>query len=83
MKLLKFHATWCAPCKMLSTIIESTDKDLIEVEPIDIEAQREVAIKFGIRGVPTCVIVDDAGGEIRRKVGMMTEKEYVNFVKGV
>lgn len=83
MKLLKFHGTWCSPCKMLSTVIESTDKDLIEVESIDIDAQREVAIKFGIRGVPTCVIVDDAGGEIRRKVGMMTEKEYVNFVKGV
>lgn len=83
MKLLKFHATYCAPCKMLNTIIESTDKDLIQVENVDIEAQREVAMKFGIRSIPTCIIVDSEGNEVRRKVGMMSEQEYVNFVKGV
>jgi thioredoxin 1 len=83
MKLLKFYATWCAPCKALSTIVESTDQSLIEVEDVDIEAQRELAISFGIRGVPTCVIVDSDNKEIRRKVGMMSESEYINFVKGI
>jgi len=83
MKLLKFYASWCAPCKMLSTIIESTDKDLITVEAVDIEAQRELAMSYGIRGVPTCIIVDSDNKELRRKVGMMNEKEYTNFVKGI
>ena len=38
MKLLKFHATWCQPCKMLSRVIEDAgDKITMPMEEIDID----------------------------------------------
>jgi thioredoxin 1 len=50
------------------------------VEEIDIDQDRDAANKFGIRGVPTLVIVDDAGVEVRRMSGMLMEKQLLDFV---
>lgn len=82
MKVLKFYADWCGPCKMLSKIVEDQYTGNVPVEDINIDTNTEMAVKFGIRGVPTCVIVDDAGNEIRRRVGMMTINEFNMLVEG-
>lgn len=80
MKVLKFQAEWCGPCKMLSKTLESyTD---VEIQEIDIDKDQEVAIRYGIRGVPTVVLLDDSGNELRRKVGMMMLNDFEKFVKG-
>jgi thioredoxin-related protein len=42
----------------------------------------DTAIKYGVRGVPTMVLVDDDGNELARKVGMMQEQELITFLKG-
>ena len=81
MKVIKFAASWCGPCKMLSKVLEDYTGD-VQIEEIDIDNNQELAIKFGVRGVPTCVLVNDAGGEVSRKVGMMNIKEFEEFVKG-
>lgn len=81
MKALKFYAEWCQPCKMLSRIMEDAkDKITIPVEEVDIDKSQELAIKYGIRGVPTIVIVDDAGVEIKRQSGMMMEAQLLKFL---
>ena len=73
--VLKFSASWCAPCKMLSKVIESIDTD-IPFEEIDIDENQEYAKQFGIRGVPTLIMVDRdpiAGlYEIKRKSGLIS-----------
>lgn len=81
MKVLKFYATWCAPCKGLSMIVEGV-KDSIDtvIEDVDIEKDTELAVKYGIRSVPTMVVVNDSGEVIRRKTGMMTEEELLEFI---
>jgi len=80
MKILKFAAEWCGPCKMLSKTLEGyTD---VEIQEIDIDKDQEVAIRYGIRGVPTLVLLDDNGSELRRKSGMMMFNEFEKFVKG-
>ena len=83
MKVLKFHATWCAPCKMLSKVIEDAgDKLTLPFENIDIDENMDLAKKYGIRGVPTMVIVNDSGEEIKRQSGVMNENELIDFLKG-
>lgn len=82
MKVLKFSATWCGPCKSLAGVIEKYYKGDVPVENIDIDESQEVAIRFGVRGVPTCVLLDDNGVEVNRKVGMMMIDEFEKFVKG-
>lgn len=82
MKALKFYATWCQPCKVLSKIIEdASDKIAIPIENVDIEQNTELAVKYGIRGVPALVIVDEDGKEIKRQVGMLMEDKLLEFLK--
>lgn len=81
MKLLKFHATWCQPCKMLSKVMEDVDLG-VPVENVDIDENMELAKKYGVRGVPMLALVEDDGTVVRTRSGMMMEAELVKFVKG-
>lgn len=82
MKALKFYATWCEPCKALSKIIEGArDKITMPIEDIDIEQNMELTQKYGIRGVPALVIVDDEGKEVKRQSGMVMEDKLLEFLK--
>ena len=81
MKLLKFYATWCAPCKGLSQVIETAkDKINIPIEEIDVDQNMDMARKYNIRGVPVMIVTDDSGREIRRKVGTVDESTLLNFI---
>lgn len=78
MKVLKFAASWCEPCKMLSKTFESIETKH-EVVEIDIDENQDLAIKYGIRGVPTLVLVDGET-EVKRKSGMMMQKDLLEFL---
>ena len=81
MKALKFYATWCGPCKSLSQIIEgAADRITIPIEEVDIDSNMDLAIEYGVRGVPVMVLLDDAGKEIRRQAGVMTEDKLLEFL---
>ena len=81
MKLLKFSASWCGPCKMLSKTIEQVKDELdCDIVEIDIDDDFETANKFQIRGVPTLVLMDGET-EVARKTGSMSAAELKNFVK--
>jgi thioredoxin 1 len=83
MKLLKFYAEWCGPCKGLSKIIDGAkDKINIPIEEYDIDNEMMMAQEYKVRSVPTMVLVDDTGTEIKRQVGMVTEEKLLEFLKG-
>ena len=70
-KVLRFTASWCQPCKMLARILEDIPTDYT-IEVIDIDENRELAIQYGVRGVPTLVMLQN-DIETKRIVGMQTE----------
>jgi thioredoxin 1 len=82
MKVLKFSASWCGPCKMLSTVIGDMGDLPMDIEEVDIDSNMELAKQYNIRGVPTMVIVDDKGAEQRRASGVMNEAAVLKFMKG-
>lgn len=86
MKLLKFYAGWCQPCKMLSRVIEDAKADIeslmVTIEEVDIDQNMELAKQYQVRGVPTLIMVEDSGSEVRRKSGYMSEEELIRFVEG-
>lgn len=82
MKVLKFEASWCQPCKMLSQVIGGLQDDItLPIDIIDIDENRELAMQYGIRSVPTLVIINDQGEEIKRQSGMMTESQLLGFLQ--
>ena len=55
-----FSARWCAPCKQLAPIIDrikSAYQDRLHIEKIDVDDQPELAAEFGVRAVPTLVLI--------------------------
>ena len=70
-KVLRFTASWCQPCKMLARTLEDILTDY-PIETIDIDEKQDLAIQYGVRGVPTLVMLEN-DVEFKRIVGMQTE----------
>ena len=78
-KIIRFTASWCQPCKALAMILNKVDSPY-PIEVVDIDAQSDVAIEFGIRSVPTLVMIED-GAVLKKMVGVKSEeivKEWIN-----
>jgi thioredoxin 1 len=83
MKVLKFYADWCGPCKALTQVIKTAgDKVTMPVEEVNVDENVFMATTFNIRSLPTMVIVDEKENEIKRVVGMMNEEKLLDFLKG-
>lgn len=74
MKLLKFEASWCQPCKQLTQVLSGMELPWT-VAPIDIDENRDAAITYGIRGVPTMILLDDDENIVKRVTGSLTQAQ--------
>ena len=80
MKLLKFSSTWCAPCKVVSPIVESI-KDQIDVTTYDVdECDENLLRKYGIRNIPVLIFESDKGEILWRHVGVITKSDLENKI---
>lgn len=83
MKVLKFYADWCGPCKALTRIIDiAGDKVTVPIEAVNIDENIMMSQQFQVRSVPTMVLVDDLENEIKRTVGLVNEEKLLEFLKG-
>jgi thioredoxin 1 len=70
--LLKFSASWCGPCKQLEAVMSIADLSGIEVKKVDVDEDRQLVEKYGIRAVPTLILLGEDGIEVKRKSGMIS-----------
>jgi thioredoxin 1 len=76
--LVDFTATWCGPCQRLAPIIEelaSSYAGRVKVGKVDIDANQDLAISYGIMSVPT-VIAFHAGKPVETMVGLNPKSYY-------
>ena len=66
-KLLVFSASWCAPCKALKPTIDKLDQS--RIVRYDIDEHVSERHDYGVRSVPTIILVNEHGEELDRLVG--------------
>ena len=80
LKLLKFGASYCAPCRSLTPILEEL-KDKVTIEDIDVdEVDPVVLTHYKIRNIPVLIITKD-NVEVWRHVGSISKIDLENKLK--
>lgn len=83
MELLIFKASWCQPCKALWALISRLQKDgslTVTVIPVDIDEERSHAKSYDVKSVPTLILLDETGEEVKRTTGNKSKKDLLEFV---
>ena len=76
MRLLKFEASWCGPCKNLSKTMETIEFPY-PVEVIDVDQNSNAAIEYGIRGVPHLILLDEHNNIVKRVGGNVPRETLI------
>ena len=77
-----YWAEWCGPCKMIAPILDEVAKDYagrLNVAKMNVDQNRDVPAKFGIRGIPTLMLFKD-GQLAATKVGAMSKAQLTAFI---
>jgi thioredoxin 1 len=76
--LMDFWAPWCSPCLMMAPVFEELSSEYegkVKFVKVNTEDHPELAMPFGIQGIPTLILAKD-GKEVDRLVGF-APKEYL------
>jgi thioredoxin 1 len=80
--LVDYWAEWCGPCKMIAPILDevATSYDgRLTVAKMNVDQNRDVPAKFGIRGIPTLMIFK-SGQLAATKVGALSKAQLTAFI---
>ena len=67
--IVDFWAEWCAPCRMVSPVIEELAAEMagrVKVAKLNVDANRETATKYDIMSIPTVILFEK--GDISQQV---------------
>ena len=80
--LVDYWAEWCGPCKMIAPILDEVAgsyQGKLTVAKMNVDENREIPAKFGIRGIPTLMLFKD-GQLAATKVGAMSKAQLTAFI---
>jgi thioredoxin-like negative regulator of GroEL len=81
MKLIKYGAEWCVGCNHLTTTLSTIDHPLLNAyTDVDIDSDVKAAVAANIKSIPTLVITDEDGNELRRLCGNHGKKSIIEFL---
>jgi len=80
--VVDFWAEWCGPCKKLAPIYEEVSEEMDDVQfgKVDMEEQQDVGTQFGVRALPTLLIMKD-GEEVARTSGAMPKEKLKSWIQ--
>ncbi|WP_315922918.1 thioredoxin [Mesorhizobium sp. SP-1A] len=79
--IIDFYADWCGPCKQMEPALQQIDSEATaEVIKVDIDQNPELAVRFGIKSIPTLLLAKD-GDIIDVKVGTQSVNSLRNWIE--
>ncbi len=77
--LVDFYADWCGPCKMLGSVLETMDLNVVKVNT---DKFPELAQKYGVMSIPTVYIYKD-GIEQQKFIGFKSKEEINEIINNL
>ena len=81
MKVSLYSAPWCGSCQTVKQSLNTICTNDLEIEILDVDTLGMQALsKVGIKGIPSLILYDNQGNEIKRKSGALTKKQLEVFL---
>ena len=80
--LVDYWAEWCGPCKMIAPLLDEVSKTYdgkLRIAKMNVDENRDIPAKFGIRGIPTLMLFKD-GQLAATKVGALSKAQLTAFI---
>lgn len=81
--LVDFWAEWCAPCRAIAPSVNAVAREFestATVVKVNVDENRIVSQRLGIRGIPTLILFKD-GVEQERLVGAVSQEKMTKLVE--
>lgn len=81
--LVDFYADWCQPCKTMSAIlvqVKEIQNNAIRIIKLNVDKNRETALKYSIQTIPTLMIFKD-GKQLWRQSGVISVNELNKIIE--
>jgi len=80
--VVDFWAEWCAPCRMLTPIIEELAQQQngkVIFAKVNVDESPQIATQYGVRGIPTLILFKD-GNVLGTQVGALSKSQLQTFL---
>ena len=81
--LVDYWAEWCGPCKMIAPMLDeiaTAYEGKLQVAKLNVDDNRGIPAKFGIRGIPTLMLFKD-GQLAATMVGAKSKAQMIAFIE--
>ena len=77
--IIYFSAPWCEPCRLLGPVMDGLVNEGVKVKKVNIDYDTSLTKEYNVKSVPTLVLTDMQGKEIKRSVGGGDREGILNW----
>ena len=83
--IIDFWATWCGPCKIMSSVLSEIEKELegkVVIAKIDVDHNPKLAEDYAVISIPMLIFMRE-GNTVARHTGLLTKKQLIEKINTI